>query len=298
MREGIVAGGYLQKNWTPPASPEALLSQIPFATPVSNALLPISGRPGYFKFDQVALSHVPTMDWRVFFELDRQAATGEWQAQPGSTQVPARLPSSELVPPAVIEEVENWGGFKAPTIVNMPAPLALEAPSGSGSPPPPPPPPGPPPSLVAQQSVMILAGDMKLEEANELIATCQYKGRDPTKEETAAAWHVFHGWLANPSTDRTATSRLEIGDPREEAAAAAPRIMGPGWAETLLAASTSEAPTGDQEARRGTISHGQQADGTYWCSICEQLLNGIAQWDDHLVGRKHTRKLRAAHEAD
>ena len=160
-----VLNGFRSQKWKVPASPEELLRAIPAIVPMSQALIPVVGHEGTYTFDPAHFDRIPVVDWSCFFEIGRQAATGEWIPDPAVKQAPAQLPPAEAMPTQVVQSMQTaWSldanpGQQVP--VNMPTPGRLQLlppmpppPPGTGAfplvpPPPPRTPPGTPPRLVS-----------------------------------------------------------------------------------------------------------------------------------------------------
>ena len=117
MMETMAMTGMQSVGWRPPSSAGELLERIPVAHPCSKALIAVGGVPGHYKWDQEKMNQIPVMDWKQFYEMGRQAASGEWTPSPAMQQVPARLPSRKDLPLATIREVEDMTGAKEASVV-------------------------------------------------------------------------------------------------------------------------------------------------------------------------------------
>ena len=78
---------------------------------------------------------------------------------------------------------------------------------------------------------------------------------------------------------------------------------------TVPEKSTAEKPVAvpDQQKKSGPPPPGDNDpggkppandDGAIWCPICEMWLSGPAQWEDHLIGKKHRKNVVRASRRD
>ena len=107
-------------EWKPPSSPQELLDKLPLAMPMSSSLYEVQGFIGVYKYNKDLFSLMPEMDWRQFYEMSRQAATGQWQTPPGTEQVRVQMPPQEVLPHTEIKAICDAGGYRVPPGLAIP----------------------------------------------------------------------------------------------------------------------------------------------------------------------------------
>ena len=107
------------------------MEKIRCARPLGKMFTPIPGHEGYYHYKKDIFDQMETMKWGQFFEIAREACTGEWTA-PGVEQFPAKMLPDTTYAPDLELKVPCKDGLSLSDTPLVPPPALVDA-SGSSS---------------------------------------------------------------------------------------------------------------------------------------------------------------------